>query len=118
MLGHDTGELITEIDDIADLRLLPRFDQRFPVIGIQTAQEEDLHLAARLIAMADQARRHHARIIENQCISRLNILLQVIEMIVADRLLHRIEHHEPRCIPRLDRRLCNALFRKFIIKIG
>ena len=73
MFRYNAGKFITEIDDIADLRFFAGFYECLPMVGIQAAQQENFHLATCLIAMADQARRHDARIVENQGIPWYNI---------------------------------------------
>ena len=78
--------------------------------GVETAQQEHLDLAARLVAMTDKAGGHDTRVIENQRISRLQILLEVIKVSMLDGLLHRIEYHQPRSITRFNRNLCDAFF--------
>ena len=118
VLCHRARKLITEADDIARLGLLARLDERLPVIRVEAAQQEDLDLAARLVAVADQAGRHDARIVEDQRVARLEEFLEVVEVAVLDLLRHRVEHHEARGIARLDRHLGDALFWQVVIKIG
>ena len=88
------------------------------MVGVEAAQQEDLDFATGLVAMADQAGRHDACVIENQRIAGHEVLLEVVEMVVADGFLHRVEHHEARGVARLDWRLCDALLRQVIVKIG
>ena len=118
VLGHRARELIAEADDIAGLGLLAGLDERLPMVRVEAAQEEDLDLAARLVAVTNQAGRHDARVVEDQGVARLEEFLEIVEVAVLDGLLHGVEHHEARGIARLDRHLGDALFWQVVIKIG
>ena len=118
MLRYRTGQFIAETDDIARLGLLARLDERFPMSRIEPAQQEYFDLAARLVAMPDEAGRHDAGIVEDQGISRYKEILEIIEMTMLYRFLHGIEYHEARCVARLDRHLGDAFLRQVVIKIG
>ena len=118
VLRHRTRELIAEADDIARLGLLARLDERLPMVRVEAAQKEDLDLAARLVAVADQAGRHDTRVVEDQRVARLEEFLEVVEVAVLNLLRHRVEHHEARGIARLDWHLGDALFWQIVIKIG
>lgn len=52
MLRDRAREFVAEVDDVADLRLLARLDERLPVVGVEAAQQEDLDFATGLVAMA------------------------------------------------------------------
>ena len=118
VLRHRARKLVAEADDVAGLGLLAGLDERFPMRGVEPAQQEDLDLAARLVTMADEAGRHEARIVEDQRVARHEEFLEIVEMAMLDSLLDGVEHHETRCVARLNRHLGDTLFWQIVIKIG
>ena len=118
VFGDGARELRAEADDVAGLGFLAGLDERLPVIGIEAAQEEDFDFAARLVAVADEAGRHDARVVEDQGVAGLEVFLEVVEVAVLDGLLYGVEDHEARGVARLDWHLGDALFWQVVIKIG
>ena len=118
VLGDGARELRAEADDVARLGFLAGLDERLPVIGVEAAQEEDFDFAARLVAVADEAGRHDARVVEDQGVAGLEVFLEVVEVAMLDGLLYGVEDHEARGVARLDRHLGDALFWQVVIKIG
>ncbi len=68
--------------------------------------------------MADETGWHDAGIVEYQGIARNEIILQIIEMTMLDRLFDWVENHEARGVAWLDRSLSDTFFRQIIIEIG
>ena len=117
MVGDHAAQFVAEVDFVARLGLLARLNQSFPAVGINAAQQENFHLAARLVTMTDKTGRHNAGIVEDKRIARFHIFLEVIEMTVFHSLFHRVKHHQTRGVTRFHRNLCNPFFWQFIIKI-
>ena len=118
VFGDGARELRAEADDVAGLGFLAGLDERLPVVSVEAAQEEDFDFAARLVAVADEAGRHDARVVEDQGVAGLEVFLEVVEVAVLDGLLYGVEDHETRGVARLDRHLGDALFWQVVIKIG
>ena len=114
------------------LQALTRLDQALPNVAqrvnILTAPEQQrLDHATRAGFATDQAGRHHARLVDDEHIARLDIVDDVAEDAVLDgaAMLQRrscpgafaIHHQQAAGVTRLGRSLGNQFLRKVVVKI-
>ena len=114
------------------LQALARLDQAFPNVAqrvnILTALEQQrLDHATRAGFATDQAGRHHARLVDDEHVARLDIVDDVAEDAVLNgtAVLQRrsrlgalaIHHQHAAGVARLGRSLGNQFLRKVIVKI-
>ena len=114
---HFAGKLVSKTDRGAAQGFFPRLHQSFPNIALDTAEQKHFNTGACRLFLPNQPRRNDARVIENQRVARNKELAQFKKAAMLDRPLYGVNHHEPRRVPRLHRRLSNQFFRQFIIKI-
>ena len=114
------------------LQTLARLDQTLPNMAqrvniLAALEQQRLDHATRAGFATDQAGRHHARLVDDEHIARLDIVDDVAEDAVLDgtAVLQRrsrlgalaIHHQQAAGVTRLGRRLGNQFLRKVIVKI-
>src|ERR1044071_4050484 len=68
--------------------------------------------------MAEQARRNHPRVVDDDHIVRTRICSELLETRINPRLLAAIDHEHPRSVSLFEGRLRDQLSRKLVIKIS
>ena len=93
-------------------------DQGFPLGGAEAPEEQDFHRDAGILLDAEQARGNHAGLINDQRVSRIQVIDNVKEMPVFYGAILPAVNQQAALIPRFHGGLGDQLFRKFIIEIG
>ena len=100
----------------ARAQLLARAHDGLPLLRRKLLQKQDLAGPA-AGTLADQSRGDHAGLVDHQRVAGVQIVDDVVKMPVLDAVVPPVQHHQPAVIPRLHRRLRNALLRQIIHKI-
>ena len=126
------GATGTILDLSAGLQTLPRLDQTLPNVAqrihvLAALEQQRLDHAARAGLAADQAGRHHARLVDDEHVARFDVVDDVTEDAVLDgaAVLQRrprlgtlaVNHQQTTGVARLDGRLGDELFGQVVIKI-
>ena len=118
--------LSTGLQTLARLdQALPHMAQRIHVLA--ALEQQRLDHAARAGLATDQAGRHHARLIDDEHVARLDVVDDVAEDAVLDgaAVLQRrprlgtlaVNHQQAAGVARLGRSLGNQFLRKVVVKI-
>ena len=89
MKAHDAFPRVRAVDDRqgqllgddqlgADLRLLPRADEHFPLVEVAALEQQNFDLAA-VLRIGIQPRREHLRIVDDEHVARPQIFFDVAE---------------------------------------
>ena len=111
------GELpVAKRERSAGLGLAARPGQALPLAVAKVAQQQHLDRTAGA-AVAEQARRKHARIVEHKAVVRTQELRQLVKVMVCDSAGRFVQRQQPGGIAALERRLRDELLRQVKIKI-
>ena len=111
------GQLpVTKRERSAGLCLSARSGQALPLAVAKVAQQQHFDRTAGA-AVAEQARREHARIVEHKAVVRAQELRQVIKVVVGNGAGRFIQRQQPGSIAALERCLRDELLRQVKIKI-
>ena len=91
--------------------------ERFPHIVPAVFKQQELHVRARILLDAVNARRQHAGIVEHETVAGVQVIDNIAKMPVLQSTGLFVEHHQARGVPRLDRRLGDQLLRQVKVKI-
>ena len=108
------GPAGTILDHGARLQALARVHLAFPDVAqriqvLAPLEEQRLGQAARLALVADQAGRHHAGLVGDEQVARLQIVEDVVEMAVVERAVPAMQHEQAAGVARLRRLLSDQL---------
>ena len=105
-----------------DGRPLPQpaagIDDAVPQITLHIFQQKDLHrgrAGPRFLAI--EPGREHPGVVDDQAVSRPEMLWQIIKMLVPHRASASVQGHEPGMIPLQEGRLGDELLGKIVVKI-
>ena len=93
----------------ANLQLLPRTDQHFPVRIVKAGQQEHFHMGSGIF-ITKQAGRDDAGIVKYQYIAGAKIFGKIIKMPMLHGAGIFINHQQPAVIPRFYRMLGDSFF--------
>jgi hypothetical protein len=108
--GEDTG--------IAEMNLPAGFYQYFPFVIAQITQQEHLNPSARLLSLGVQPGRKHLCIVENQHVTLVDEVRQMIKVVILDGFGCTIQNHEAATIPVGNRGLCDQSLRDIQAEVG
>ena len=91
--------------------------QRVPALGVQAPEQQALDLPAARIAMAEQARRDDARIVDDEQIARREEGWQIADDVVSPRASMPVHHEQPRRAARGGRLLRDQVLGQFEIEL-
>ena len=112
LVDHVRRELVGKSNDVADASTLARLRPRLPRSLIELAREQKLETAISRV----QARRNHARVVDDERIARFEPIRKRRERIVLDPIRRRDDHH-PR-LPALTRLLRDEVGREVVGEVG
>ena len=92
---------VTERELRSCVRLAPGLREAFPHAVSLVAQQQHLDRAHCRHTVSEKPRGKHARIVQYQRVSRLQILRQIIKMPVLDFTCVLVQHHQPRAVAAL-----------------
>src|SRR5574344_775856 len=90
--------------------------EALPNVPLLLMEEQDLDLAFRVFLDPNEAGGNHFGVIANQNITGIQIIDDVMEMLMLNRLFFAIDHQETAIIAFGHRALGNQLFRELKIK--
>jgi hypothetical protein len=102
----------------AGLHLLARVHQRLPTVVVQPPQQQALDLPAGGVAMADQARRHDARVVQREKVAGSEQVGQVGNHAVGPRAPRAIDDEQARAAPDRRRLLRDQVLGQVEVEIG
>ena len=93
-------------------------DQRFPIRGVDPAQEQHLHGHAGILLNAEQARGNYLRLINDEGVPGIQVINDIVEMFMFNGTVLPVVHEQAAVVPGFHGGLGDQLFREFIIEIG
>ena len=118
LADHGCGQLVvTERQLGSGVRFSAGLCETFPDAVALVAQQQHLDRAHRRHTVSEKPCRQHARIVQHQRVSRLQIFRQIIKMPVLDFARVLAQNHQPRAVSAFKRRLGNEFFGQIIVKI-
>ena len=99
-------------------RAARRPGQALPPVALRAAQQQELHVPARVLTHADQACRYDARGVAHEHVPRMEVRRDIGKHAVGDRPRASVVQEQTRGGPVRRRRLRDQLLRQLIVKIA
>ena len=99
------------------MELAVGLDEAFPQAAALVRQQQHLGCAAAWYAVPQKPRRNDARFIDDQRVTGIQVVQNIVKMPVADFSGLAVQDHQPGGVPLLQRGLSNQLLRQVIVKI-
>ncbi len=106
------------VDPMAWTDSTARADDHFPVCFVQTLEQQEFDRCRRVAALAEQARRNHAGVVEDQAVTGIQEFRQIGKHLVRCLSGAAIEQQQTRLVALFEGVLCNQFFRQEIVKIA
>jgi hypothetical protein len=101
----------------ADSGLPAGFDEHLPFIARQPLEQHELHLSAAAFLFADEAGGNDPGVVDDQAISRRQIVRQIAKHAMRQGCRLALEHQQARGVPRFNRMLRNEPLGQVVPKI-
>ncbi len=104
------------------LQALAGLDQALPhvaerVLVLAALEQQRLAHAARALLVTHEPRGHHAGLVRDHEVARLEVVHDVVEVPVLDAAVVAVQHEQPAGVPRLRRLLRDELLGEVVVKV-